>query len=237
MNVGQIFYKSWWFILLLLALTGLLVYSFSLIRLRQKLRMEKLRTRLSSDLHDEVSGLLSSIAMQSDVLGMMTKDDRIRERLRNMGEVSRKAMTKMSDVIWSIDSRKDRVEDLLQRMREHADDVLFPINIQYTLHVQSIGFQRTIPADIRQELFFIFKEGVNNIAKHSQATRVDIHFGNVNGAFEMIIKDNGNGKTTHTARSGQGLSNLKMRAQRIKADLSINDQEGYTIRVGLPRFA
>lgn len=239
LRIEQVFYKSWWFMALLVLASGLLVYGFALVRLRQKLRVEKLRTRLSSDLHDEVSGLLSSIAMQSDVLRMMTQDDRIQARLQNIGEVSRKAMTKMSDVIWSIDSRKDRVEDLLQRMREHADEVLLPINIRYQLEVGAIDHQRCIPVNIRQELFFIFKEAVNNIAKHSRADRVHVSFGNVNGHFQMVIKDNGQGAngTAPANRTGQGMSNLQMRAQRIKADLSITNREGYTVQVELPRFA
>ncbi len=237
LRVKQVFYKQLWFLLLLLLLFGTGVYFFSLVRLRQKLRVERLRTRLSSDLHDEVSGLLSSIAMQSDVLQMMTDDDRIKGKLGNIAEVSRKAMTKMSDVIWSIDSRKDRVEDLLQRMHEHADDVLLPLNIRYRIHVGAIDRQRRMPVDIRQELFFMFKEALNNIAKHSRASQVDVHFGNASHGFEMMIKDNGNGRTAPTNRSGQGLSNLRMRAQRIQADLKIDDRDGYTIRVRLGKFA
>ena len=180
--------------------------------------------------------------MQSDVLQMQVADSKSKERLNQIAEVSRRAMSKMSDVIWSIDSRKDKVEDLLHRMREHADEMLIPLNIVYQMHISKLERQKKIPATLRQDLYFIFKEAINNVAKHSSANKVNITFKNDGAEFLMIIKDNGkpsalkdrvNGK-----KSGQGLANLAMRAQRIKAELDIDKgEEGYTIRLKRKKFA
>ena len=185
--------------------------------------------------------MLSGIAMQTDVLQMQVTEEKIQERLKQIGDVSRKAMSKMSDVIWSIDSRKDKVEDLLHRMREHADEMLIPLNIVYQMHISKLDRQKKIQVPLRQNLYFIFKEAINNIAKHSGANKVNITLKNEGQEFSMIIKDNGapsrkervNGK-----KSGQGLANLAMRAQRIKADLDIDKgEDGYTIRLKRKRFA
>ncbi|MCB0548579.1 MAG: hypothetical protein KDD19_13445 [Phaeodactylibacter sp.] len=236
------FTQTVWFILLCLLAGFAIVYVVFQNRLEQRLQVERLRTKLSSDLHDELSGLLSGIAMQTDVLQMQIQDEKSKERLRQIGEVSRKAMSKMSDVIWSIDSRKDKVEDLLHRMREHADEMLIPLNIVYQMHISKLDRQKKIPVTLRQNLYFIFKEAINNIAKHSSANKVNITLKNDGPDFTMIIRDNGgltlqrekaNGK-----KSGQGLANLAMRAQRIKADLDIEKGEGgYTIRLKRKRFA
>ena len=238
-KVQPIFYKTWWFILLSILLTGALIYGIFQYQLDQRLQVQRIRMKLSSDLHDEMSGLLSGIAMQSDILQMMTSDKESKSRLKIIGEVSRKAMSKMSDVIWSIDSRKDRIQDLIQRMHEHADEILLPLDIQYDFEVFKIDENQKMPVTIRQNLYFIYKEAINNIAKHSQANRVHIQFGNHGNDFEMAIHDDGVGNGTDIVYDsrGQGLSNLKMRAKRINAQLDIIGRNGVTIKLNMHRFA
>lgn len=241
-KVKRIFYRTWWFLSLSILVVGAIAYAFFRYQWEQKLQVERFRTKLASDLHDELSGLLSGIAMQTDMLQMNAEDDNIKTRLRHIGEVSRKAMSKMSDVIWSIDSRKDRVEDLIHRMREHADDMLLPLNVKYNFKVKKLDKNHTIPPSTRQELYLIFKEAINNIVKHSNANRVDVLLQNNDGIFQMEIQDNGkiipqklNGK--NGVHVGQGISNIKMRARRINAKVEILKDEGYTIKLKMRRFA
>lgn len=239
--VQKTFYQTVWFYLLCIGLAVAFAYAGFRYQLEQKLQVERFRIKLSSDLHDELSGLLSGIAMQTDMLQMNSKDDTINSRLKHIGEVSRKAMSKMSDVIWSIDSRKDKFENLIKRMHEHADDILLPLNIHYTFKTKKIDPQHRIPPTTRQELYLIFKESVNNIAKHSDANEVHITMATVDGFFQLEIQDNGKGMPRqhngHTFSSGQGLSNIKMRAQRINAKIEIIKEAGYTIRLRMRRFA
>ncbi len=237
-RVKPIFYKTWWFLLIAALTTITLLYGWIKYRLEQKLKVERLRTKISSDLHDEVSGLLGGIAMQTDLLQEMVDNFESRHQLKMIGEKIRKAMSKMSDVIWSIDSRNDKLDDLLLRMHEHADEVLNGLDVHYEFHIGNLDRQTKMPVKIRQELYFIFKEAINNIAKHSNASKVDIHIGNRSNQFEMVIHDNGKAKEqTRTRKSGQGLSNIRMRAKRIKADLDIFNGDGYTINITMKRFA
>lgn len=241
-KVKKIFYKTWWFLIICFLIMGGIAYLIFHSQWQQKLQVERFRTKIASDLHDELSGLLSGIAMQTDMLQMTSEDDNLKFRLKHIGEVSRKAMSKMSDVIWSIDSRKDKVDDLVHRMREHADDILLPLNIKYTLEVKKIERTHKIPPSSRQELYLIFKESINNIVKHSNANRVDILLGNFDGIFQMEIRDNGKGipkqlNGKNGVHTGQGLSNIKMRARRINAKVEILKDEGYTIRLKMRRLA
>lgn len=242
-RVQPIWYKTKGAIIAVLLIIALILYGIFQYQLEQRLKVERLRTKISSDLHDEVSGLLSGIAMQTDVLKSIIKDEKSKTRLKTIGEVSRTAMTKMSDVIWSIDSRKDRVEDLIHRMQEHSEDILYPMNVRYWFKIGKIDQQQKIPVHIRQNLYFIFKEAINNIAKHSNATKVQIFFGNNGSTFELMVKDNGNnngnGISNHkpSKKQGQGMSNLKMRAQRINARLDIANHDGYTVRLTMKKFA
>ena len=236
-KVKPMFYQTWTFFFIMFGLLVGLLYLLFQYQLEQGLKVERFRMKLSSDLHDEVSGLLSGIAMQTDVLQMLAKDENSKQRLKTIGEVSRKAMSKMSDVIWSIDSRKDRVSDLIHRMLEHADDILLPMSIRYDFNVGKIDKTQKLPVNIRQNLYFIYKEAINNIAKHSNASEVSINLGNNGTGFEMQVHDNGNGKAKPSVKTGQGISNIQMRAQRINARLEINKENGYTIYLKMKKFA
>lgn len=236
-TVRKPFYQRFWFVAIILLALAAGAYTFFMYRLEQKLELERLRMKLSSDLHDEVSGLLSGIAMQSDMLQLIVKEEDSKARLHIIGEASRKAMSKLSDVIWSVDSRKDKVEDLIQRMREHADDILLPMDVTYDLTIDKIDLQQKMAVHLRQNLYFIYNEAINNIAKHANASKVWIEFVNAGNIFEMSIKDNGNGRARSSTKTGQGLSNIQMRAQRLNASLQIIRDNGYTIKLTMRKFA
>ena len=175
--------------------------------------------------------------MQSDLLFELTTDQNSKDKLKLIGEKSRKAMSKMRDVIWSIDSRNDKLDDLLLRMHEHADEMLSPLGVQYHFEVSHVDRNAKIPVKVRQELYFIFKETINNIAKHANATQVEVNIANKGGQFEMIVSDNGQGKTPKTnGKTGQGLANIRMRAQRIDALLDIHNGQGFTVHLSMKKF-
>jgi signal transduction histidine kinase len=241
--------KLWFQIAIILAFAGLIIGILQ-AKLREKLRNEQLRTQLSSDIHDEVSGLLAGITLQAELLKNRTDDEKMQERLTRVGEAGRNAMSKMSDVIWSIDSRRDTIGNLIQRMQEHADEVLLPLDIRYDFRVTGFDEGRELAGNIRQDVYFIYKEAINNIARHSTASRVDIELSQAAQVFEMFIRDNGRGENAHgqgltdeqrtrvrAQKTGQGKDNMRMRATRLKADLTIDERSGYTLVLRMRRLA
>jgi streptogramin lyase/two-component sensor histidine kinase len=262
-HVNPPWYKTWAFIIIAVLSSIIGLYLLFQYRLNQRLEMERVRTKLSSDLHDEVSGLLASIAMRTDILQFKTQDGENQKELKWIGEVSRTAMSKMSDVIWSIDSRKDRFEELLIRMKEHATEILAPLHIDYRFKTDNIDANSKLKVDLRQNLYFIFKEAVNNIGKHSWATEVNIRLYNEGADFVMTIEDNGKeirqqrsvaesgkqaGRQGNTStmletkltspKTGQGISNIRMRAERINAQLVLKEAErGYIVMIRCKKFA
>lgn len=241
--VKQYIWEKPWFLIVLGLMVAASVVGILYYRLQDRLRAERLRTQLSSDIHDEVSGLLAGITMQTELLQGHTENDHLRTRLQGVGEAGRKAMSKLSDVIWSIDSRRDTIGELFQRMQEHADDVLLPLDIKYRFQFDGqFDDQKTMSGDIRQDLYFIYKEAINNIARHSNGNQVKIILSEVNNRFEMLIEDNGTLEPTNgladnrSIRTGQGLANLRMRANRLKAKLDIDTESGYRILLNMKRL-
>ncbi|WP_116106417.1 triple tyrosine motif-containing protein [Lewinella sp. IMCC34191] len=237
--------KTWFQFVIATVIVGLFFFVLQ-AKLRERLRNEQLRTQLSSDIHDEVSGLLAGITLQAELLQHRTEDEKLRMRLQTVGEAGRNAMSKMSDVIWSIDSRRDNVGNLLQRMQEHADEVLLPLDIRYDFRASGFVIEQELAGNIRQDLYFIYKEAVNNIARHSDATYVEIELEQYAQTFEMFIRDNGSGKKKEenptyssnrfTPKTGQGKDNMRMRAQRLRAELTIDDRSGYTLTLRMRRL-
>ena len=246
-HVRQYLFERLWFqFLIALVIAGLFFFIFQ-GRLKERLRNEQLRTQLSSDIHDEVSGLLAGITLQAELLQNRTEDEKMRNRLRTVGDAGRNAMSKMSDVIWSIDSRRDTTGNLMQRMQEHADEVLLPLDIRYDFRVSGMNSEREIAGTVRQDLYFIYKEAINNIARHSNATYVEIELEQFAQTFEMFIRDNGVGtkgkeepaysSSRFTPKTGQGKDNIRMRAERLNAVLTIDDRSGYTLTLRMRRLS
>ncbi len=236
--VQEVFYKQAWFQLLLVALSLLFVWGVAQYHANQKLKVERLRIKLSSDLHDEVSGLLAGIAMQSDLMQLTVTDEASKTKLDKIGTTSRSAMSKMGDVIWSVDARKDKFEDLLLRMQEHAAEILEPLGIDYQFEVGKFNVNKKLELKLRQNLYLIFKESINNIAKHSTASKATISIENKDNLFQLRIKDNGQPREKPAAtKTGQGLSNLKMRSEEIQGKLNIYSKNGFEVVLKVRKFA
>ena len=230
--VRQIFFKTWWF----LSLVGLFVIglAFSIFnyRLQQVKAIGKLRTKISSDLHDDVGSLLSGLAMQTEMLEINAQE-KDKPKLKKITEISREAISKMRDLVWSIDNRRERIVDLIDRMNELADEMLLPKSIKYHINSRRLNINKKLPIAVKQHLFYIYKEAITNILRHSNATNVTVDFKNKRGHGYLIIKDNGTKNLDNTS-TGLGLENMKMRARKLDSTIRFYKKGGFTISIKLP---
>lgn len=226
------FWKTWWFIVIVVfALILFIGFLYNYYRIAKLVDLERIRIRIASDLHDDVGASLTEIALQADFLQAIQKDPGTGESLKQIGEMSRRIVTTMDDIVWSIDARNDTFGDLLDRMQDYATNVLIPKDIEPEFHFSGIDSDKLVPLDLRQNIYLMFKEAVNNAAKHSEASSVRISFEITGGSFTLEIKDNGKGLPETTRSGGHGLKNMKLRATRIKANLEYINQDGLTVRI------
>ncbi len=229
------FWQRWWFYLLCILGISSLIYMLFQYRLQQILKLERMRIKISSDLHDDVGTILSGLAMQTEILELKARQED-KPKLQRIGEMSRNAMSRMRDTVWAIDARKDRIENLLDRMVEHAEEVLAPADIHYDIQTKGLDLRQKLPTQLRQNLYLIYKESITNIIRHSDADRVTIKLLNEGSSFEMLIQDNGSFSQKDYKTTGLGLSNIQMRAQQINAQVECKARpDGY--RVWLQRRA
>lgn len=229
------FYQTWWFISAMAMLVLGIVYSLGRYRLQRLLEMERMRTRIASDLHDEVGSMLSGLAMQAELMEMNPQANHS-QTLAYLRNTSREAVSKMRDLVWSIDSRRDLVKNLLDRMREYAEEILPAKGIEYRFQLGELDMDQKLPSETRQHLYFIFKEAVNNVARHSNADKVTVVFGNFADECRLEIRDNGCVESEQLPKSGLGISNIQMRAKKLQAKLSIASDNGFCILLRLRKI-
>lgn len=207
-------------------------------RRRETRRQEALRTRIAADLHDEVGSMLTQISMQSTLLreGRYAPAQQ-QMYLDQMAEASRRAARQMRDAVWSIDARYDSAASLLDRLRDHAHEVLPPAGLELDFGVEAGIANATVPLATRQALYYIYKEALHNVVKHAQARQVYVRLRLRLQQLELEVRDDGRGlDATSTSRpGGQGLPNMRMRAQAVGGTIRLEAaQPGTRLVVRLP---
>lgn len=226
------FWESWWFRFLIgtiiIALIALIYNNF---RIGRMVDMERIRVRIASDLHDDVGSSLTEIALLSDFLQVEDLPEDIADSVKQIGEQSRRIVNTMDDIVWSIDARNDSVGDLTDRIQDYANRVLGPQHIVISYDFQELSNERNLPVEFRQNMYLIFKEAINNIAKHSNARNVKVVLQHKSNHFILTIQDDGKGIQDKGKLTGHGLKNMKMRAERIGAKIEFLNTNGFTIKI------
>lgn len=231
------FWKTWWFYLLCAVLASSILFIIYRVRINQLLRLQQIRLRISRDLHDDIGSTLSSISMISSMAAQqMPEAKKAKELFGTISNASRQAMELMSDIVWSINPKNDKMEMIITRMRQYASETLEASQISFSLDVDEDSYHLSLPIDQRKDFYLIFKEAINNLAKYSQATRAQIQIETRKPELIMKITDNGMGFDQQIPYSGNGLKNMRTRATQIQGILYIHSSpgKGTTIELTLP---
>ena len=234
-EMKQVWYKKPWVIALFSLLGITVIFALLRVRFTQKIKRQKdladLRTRISSDLHDDVGTILSGLSMQSQMLTYSAKEEQ-KESLMEISNMSRDAMEHMRDTVWAMDSRKDKYENLIDRMRAFVEKNLAMKNITHEFIISDIETKKFIDPEKRQTIYLIFKEAITNIIRHCDGDHVIIKFGYEKNKLHLSIHDNGPEKENCNS-DGLGLSNMKMRAEKIGGILTTKYDNGFVVELNL----
>jgi ligand-binding sensor domain-containing protein/two-component sensor histidine kinase len=218
------FWKTAWFIGGIVLLSGLIIYAFYRNRLRQAIAMERLRTRIATDLHDDIGATLSSISMYSEAVKNQVKEQmpHLENVLTKMGENSREMVTNMSDIVWAINPDNDNGKKMVQRMESYARDICAVKNVQLLFEGDKNLDELKLPLEHRKNIYLVFKEALNNALKYAGATQIEIRLQQIrNDTLLLLVKDNGKGFNPEEAVHGNGLKNMQLRSEEIGASLKI----------------
>ena len=188
-------------------------------RTRQQLKLQTLRNKIASDLHDDVGSTLSSISIFSQMAQQQSKE--VIPMLETIGESSRKMLDAMADIVWTINPENDQFEKIILRMKRFAFELLGAKKIDFEFVADDEVAKMKLPMDVRKNLYLIFKEATNNMVKYAGASKAMFAIKEEKNNLTMLIRDNGKGFDTSQSTEGNGLKNMKKRADEIRAQLTI----------------
>ncbi len=225
--------------LIIIALLSVVIISVVLVnryrvlnRTRRQLELEKMRSQIAQDLHDDLGSTLSSINIISQ-MALNNGHAEAKHQFQRIQEQSAKMMDNMSDIVWSINPNNDSLSQVLIKMKEFAAEILEPKNINYSF--QEVGDINNTYLNIekRKNLFLIFKESINNAAKYSEGKHIEIVLSAENEHLNLLIKDDGKGFDPAEITAGNGLKNMEQRAQSIGGKIRRNSFKGQGTSISL----
>lgn len=268
MTIAPAIWARWWFIAGSTFVGALLLFALYEVRTRhlrevnaaltdaaiaeERLRkagedrlaeLERVRSRIATDLHDDIGSSLTQIAVLSEVARAKSDGNGAAEPLTKISDVSNELVESMSDIVWAITPSKDHFGDLSQRMLRFAADVFSPLDIEFTFIAPAKVSDMAVSSNLRREMFLIYKELVNNIVKHSEAQKISISLESEADRLVLEINDDGKGfdsseldprETTDSqftmispgSMGGNGLRNMYRRAREMGGELAIDSHIG-----------
>jgi ligand-binding sensor domain-containing protein/signal transduction histidine kinase len=215
------FWRTWWFILLcVLALAGLL-YAVYRYRIDELLRLQKIRDRIATDLHDDIGTTLTNISILSELSKKNLQKEEAGTFLDRIAEEVHNSSQALDDIVWSINTRNDTLEQTVARMRRYTAEIFDGANITYTLQLDEQFEKYKLNMEQRRDIFLIFKEAINNIYKHAHAKHVQIKVWIERGRLHMIIQDDGQGFDTTTATHRNGIKNIRNRIEKWNGHIAL----------------
>ena len=216
------FYKTWWFYLLLSLSAIATMYAFFWFRDQQRKKMEKLRHHIARDLHDDLGSSLSYIRILSESEAGKTKDN---QSYTHISEKTAEIMNSMSEIIWSINPIYDSFNNVVTRLQDFAIETLEPLGIELKFKIDNLPDKYKLSPEKRRQYYLIFKEAINNTAKYSKAKKVMLTIRQEKDNIITQLEDNGIGFDSLLIHKGNGLKNMKVRADLLGASLVIRTHD------------
>jgi signal transduction histidine kinase/ligand-binding sensor domain-containing protein len=216
------FYYTWWFIALCFIALAILTYGFYRYRISQLMKLQAIRNKIARDLHDDIGSTLGSISVFSEAARQLleqNKAERAQNMLGKIGDTSREMIDNMSDIVWSVNPKNDSARHLIERMRVFAGDLVASSEIQLIFNAQPGVEDIKLTMEQRKNIFLIFKETVYNTVKYADGKTLTVDIKRSHKSLLFTISDNGRGfdVDNYTSKNGNGIKNMKFRAEEIGA--------------------
>lgn len=240
------FWKTWWFLSLIslgaIVLLGFIVrlyYSRKFDKqsaiLEKKRAVEKERTRIATDMHDDLGAGLSRIKFLSETIGIKKQRQQpIEEEVSSIRHYAHEMIDKMGEIVWALNEKNDSLSDLLSYTRAYAVEYLgengIACKVDKLPHIQTT----LVNSEFRRNIYLSVKEALHNVVKHARANTVSMHF-EVNPNLIVVIRDDGIGfNPEHTSHFGNGIHNIRKRMSEIDGDFQISSDHGTMVMLTAP---
>jgi signal transduction histidine kinase len=223
-------YLRWWAITLFVLLAAIILFVTYRVRVRVLLQLERQRTRIAMDLHDEIGSGLGSIGILSSVAASQTISEEQRQEMsRRIAETAGELGTSLTDIVWSLRTDATTLESLAFHLTRRAKSLFANDRTQLATNFSDDWQSINLSLAARRNVLLIAVESLHNVAKHAGAENVTLLFAPATGKkWLMRIEDDGCGFSNSDGHnsSGMGMQTIQRRAEEIGAQLSITSKNG-----------
>lgn len=246
LSVAAAWWQTPWFsgllALLLAGLVAWVVRTFSLRKISRRLRtleeenaLERERSRIARNLHDELGGSLTQIGLLADRLRRQPAEADVQRTLGQLAWRTRSLAGDLESIVWTVSPQNNSWDRLAPFIAQFARRFFKDTDISCIVTgAESIPAHPLSP-EAQHEVLAVLKESLNNVLKHSRASQVVIEMKGDDGAFELSIQDNGigfvPGLPEHSERNG--LNNIRTRGITLRGGAKIESRPGEGTRVVL----
>lgn len=203
--------------------------------LEKQQAIEKERTRIATDMHDDLGAGLSRIKFLSETIGIKKQQHQpIEEDISKIRAYSHEMIDKMGEIVWALNEKNDSLNDLLSYTRSYAVEYLQQEGIACTVALPNVVPSIFVSGEFRRNIFLSVKEVLHNIVKHAAASNATISIA-INKDLKICIEDDGCGfDVGHTRALGNGLSNIKKRMHDLTGNVELFGYSGTTVVLTAP---
>lgn len=243
-------WQTWWFrvagLAAILGGGGWLVRTVAVHRLRRKVRrlqqehaVERERTRIAQDIHDELGATLTRIALLTEVgLKHQDKPEEVTAALGKIFSTAREAVRAMDAIVWAVNPRNDSLDHFANYVSQYAEEFFRPTSIRCRLDIPADLPEHPLTTEGRHQLFLSVKEALNNVVRHSSATEVWLRLAIEEGQLSIAVVDNGRGIASSADAAGRhdGLGNIHKRVSGLGGRFEIRSsaEAGTELKIWLP---
>lgn len=230
------FTQTVWFYLIIISTILLLIYGWHRHQLNQFMQLQRVRSEISGDLHDELGSRLSSLSYMSLIAQKKFPENKeLSAMLEKINQNSMKVSASLREIIWGINPELDKLSRLVPYLRQYAAETLELRGIEFLNIPGDIPAHFRLKKDARRDLELIFKEMIHNILKHSQAKKAMMQVSHDKKTVTIKVQDDGIGFDLSDNAAGNGLYNMKQRAMRHRWLFNISSAKsaGTTIVIKL----
>jgi len=225
----------------MLLFATLVVCILIVVLLRQRKAIQKLRSSIACDLHDELGASLSNISMLAGLIALELPRETAagtRAYLARICEEADQIHSSISDTVAVLGSSCRQLGHLAALINRHGHELLEQKGIHFSLSVAQSLKALHIPPSQRRHLYLIIKEALHNAMRHSEASEVSVRFDADCRRLYCSIEDNGKGFDNHKMYSGAGIGSMNMRMNSMKGKLKIKSSagNGCSVHLSIPIY-
>lgn len=197
--------------------------------------LQKERTRIAAEMHDDLGGGLTTIQFLSQKLRRQLNSEEDKKDMAKITEHTQALVSSMSEIIWAMNSGFDTLDNLIAYCRRYAKEFLTDNGFTLDFRRGNEKGDLEITGEKRRNIFLVVKEGLHNSVKHSGGNHINLGFEIENGHLNICMSDNGKGLPDDLPVISNGLSNMKKRIAVIGGEIKFNEIDpGLEIEIHVP---